>query len=100
MNSSRRVWRRGCFAFAAATVLCTLFGQQTQASYNQSLTQSVTTAGNTKSVIVGQIDPTNSGAQSFLGIPFAAPPVGALRWHASADPPAWSIPRSATAFGM
>lgn len=99
MNSSRRVWRRGCFAFAAATVLCTLFGQQAQASYNQSLTQSVTTAGNTKSVIVGQIDPTNSGAQSFLGIPFAAPPVGALRWHASADPPAWSIPRSATAFG-
>jgi hypothetical protein len=43
-----------------------------QASYNESLTQSVTTAGSTTSQIQGQIDPTNSAAQRFLGIPYAA----------------------------
>jgi len=97
MSRVHQSWRRGAYAFATATAI--LVSINADASYNQSLTQTVTTANNTKSTIQGQIDPTNSGAQRFLGIPFAAPPVGALRWHAPSDPAAWTGTRSATAFG-
>ena len=31
-------------------------------------------------------------------MPFAAPPVGDLRWRAPRDPAAWRTPREATAF--
>jgi len=41
-----------------------------------------------------------SGAvTAFLGIPYAAPPVGALRWAATADHAAWSAPLDAAALG-
>ncbi|WP_051362247.1 carboxylesterase/lipase family protein [Solimonas soli] len=39
------------------------------------------------------------GVQAFLGIPYAAPPVGALRWQAPQAPAAWSGVRDATRFG-
>ena len=99
MFQARLSQARKIFAFAATSSLFAFAASTAQASYNQSLTQSVTTANSTTSLIQGQIDPNNSGAQRFLGIPFAAPPVGALRWHAPADPAAWSGTRSATAFG-
>ena len=35
----------------------------------------------------------------FLGIPYAAPSVGALRWKAPQPVAPWSAPRNATAFG-
>ena len=37
-----------------------------------------------------------SGAQAFLGIPFAAPPVGDLRWRAPQPPTPWQGVRQAT----
>ena len=37
-----------------------------------------------------------SGAQAFLGIPFAAPPVGDLRWRAPQPPTSWQGVRQAT----
>jgi para-nitrobenzyl esterase len=41
-----------------------------------------------------------SGAiTAFLGIPYAAPPVGALRWAATADHAAWTAPLDAAALG-
>ncbi len=39
------------------------------------------------------------GVDSFLGIPYAAPPVGALRWHAPEPARRWSGIRPATQYG-
>lgn len=42
---------------------------------------------------------TVSGMRAFLGIPYAAPPVGQLRWRSPQDVAAWTGARAATAFG-
>ena len=39
---------------------------------------------------------TADGADEFLGIPFAAPPVGPLRWKAPQAPAHWTDPRDAS----
>ena len=39
------------------------------------------------------------GADQFLGIPYAAPPVGALRWQAPQPAPRWQGIRQATSYG-
>ncbi|AWH85979.1 carboxylesterase [Flavobacterium album] len=41
----------------------------------------------------------SSGIQSYKGIPFAAPPVGELRWKAPQPPKSWTGVRKATEFG-
>lgn len=38
-------------------------------------------------------------ARSFLGIPYAAPPTGNLRWKPPADAPAWTGTKQAKAYG-
>ncbi len=40
-----------------------------------------------------------SGVDSFLGIPYAAPPVGALRWQPPSAATAWTKVRPATTYG-
>ncbi len=40
--------------------------------------------------------PSANGTVAFLGIPFAAPPVGPLRWSSPAAPSPWVSPRNAT----
>ncbi|HUO97204.1 MAG TPA: carboxylesterase family protein [Rhizomicrobium sp.] len=39
------------------------------------------------------------GVAAYLGIPYAAPPVGSLRWRAPKSAPAWKGKRKAYAFG-
>jgi para-nitrobenzyl esterase len=53
------------------------------------------------SVEGGQVSGTNSwgfGVRMYRGIPFAAPPVGVLRWRAPQPVPAWSGVRKADHF--
>lgn len=48
----------------------------------------------------GRVQGLTAGALNvFKGIPYAAPPVGALRWKAPVAMPAWSGIREATEFG-
>jgi len=48
----------------------------------------------------GQLQGAVEGAyRAFRGIPFAAPPVGDLRWRPPAPPVGWQGVRNATAFG-
>ncbi len=49
--------------------------------------------------IQGSDDSAASGTLSWKGIPFAQPPVGALRWKAPADLAPWSQTLTATKFG-
>ena len=42
---------------------------------------------------------SEAGIISFKGIPFAAPPVGPLRWHAPQPAAAWTGERDATRYG-
>jgi len=42
---------------------------------------------------------TDGQVDTFFGIPYAAPPVGDLRWKAPVAPPRWSGIRDATAMG-
>jgi carboxylesterase type B len=41
---------------------------------------------------------TTDGADKFLGLPYAAAPVGALRWHAPAPAARWRGARAATSY--
>jgi para-nitrobenzyl esterase len=49
--------------------------------------------------VVGLDESASKGTHAWKGVPFAAAPVGALRWSAPVDPPAWKTPRNAQQFG-
>lgn len=49
--------------------------------------------------ISGRVDP-ETGVESFLGIPYAGPPVGALRWQPPHPLPPWRSPHRAETIGM
>ena len=48
--------------------------------------------------IVGKFQ-QNAAVRAFLGIPFAAPPVGALRWKPPQPVTPWDSARTTTAYG-
>ncbi|MEO7852048.1 MAG: carboxylesterase family protein [Rubrivivax sp.] len=49
-------------------------------------------------VVVGTDDTAQSGTYAWKGIPFAKPPIGALRWKAPVDPDTWTTQRPAQQF--
>lgn len=57
--------------------------------------QRVTTYG----LVEGVDDANGSATYYWLGVPFAAPPVGPLRWKAPVDPISWTKPRPTRTFG-
>ena len=51
--------------------------------------------------LVDGLDHTaTSGTYAWLGVPYAQPPVGPLRWQAPVDPLPWTGVRTATRFGQ
>ena len=48
--------------------------------------------------IEGSDDSTSTGTYAWKGVPFAKPPVGALRWKAPVDPDAWTTARATRKF--
>ncbi len=59
------------------------------------LSAPVRTAGGLLAGVPGEVE----GVAAFKGIPFAAPPVGALRWRPAQPAAAWSGVRAADKFG-
>lgn len=49
--------------------------------------------------IIGAVD-NATGVHRFLGIPYALPPIGELRWQPPQPVPAWKTPLQALEFGM
>jgi len=49
-------------------------------------------------VVQGSDDSAASGTYQWKGVPYAKPPVGALRWRAPVDPDPWTT-KTTTAFG-
>lgn len=49
--------------------------------------------------VQGSNDAVTSGTYAWKGVPFAQPPVGALRWRAPVEPEPWTQVRDATKFG-
>ncbi len=76
---------------AAAAVMCGLALAITPPALADTPT-AMTDAG----PVVGVGTPT---VTKFLGIPYAAPPVGVLRWQPPQPPAPWITPRDASAFG-
>ena len=49
--------------------------------------------------VIADVQPNSTGVRSFKGIPFAAPPIGELRWRAPQSVKPWQGERSADQFG-
>lgn len=62
------------------------------------LSGAITEPVHTGSGLVSGVAGDNPEVRVFKGIPYAAPPVGALRWHAPKEPAAWQGTRDGSKF--
>ncbi|MDH4655035.1 MULTISPECIES: carboxylesterase/lipase family protein [unclassified Pseudomonas] len=85
MNSIAKLRFRGCL-FGSSILVLSALSQLSQGADNQSLTRSITSLGGAQ--VQGVTDANNT--QSWRAIPYAAPPVGELRWKAPRDPATWN----------
>ncbi len=74
------------------TLLCLAAGLLTAGPVRAQVREASVTGGRVSGVV------TTSGVAAFKGIPFAAPPVGALRWKAPQAVAAWTGVKRADAF--
>jgi carboxylesterase type B len=87
--SSRRAWLLACAA--ASTLAAVSLGAQTARPFSQPL--------RVQGGLVSGVPGRNPAITEFKGIPFAAPPVGQMRWQAPKPPVAWTGVKTADTFG-
>ena len=80
--------------WCAVAVLAALLQACAHPGGSMTATQRTTSFG----PVIGSQD-AGTGTLSWKGVPFAKPPVGALRWKAPVDPEPWVAPRQASTFG-
>jgi para-nitrobenzyl esterase len=96
-----RTWR-GAAMIAAALALVggTVSVLQASASARPGAPDASCAAGTTVTTADGPVCGTvSSGTAEWLGVPYAAPPVGALRWKPPQPPGRWTTTLQATSFG-
>jgi para-nitrobenzyl esterase len=84
------------FSLALATLLLMALQACTSVPRTDSATLRQTAFG----AVLGTDDATRKGTYAWKGIPYAAPPVAALRWRAPQAPAPWAGVRSAQTFGQ
>lgn len=98
----RRVRARGIKEYTAATMrIAILLAAAASAGLVSAQTPTVNPVVQAPAGAVRGVDQTtpSGAAKAFLGIPFAAPPVGPLRWKPPVAPARWTGVRDATQFG-
>jgi para-nitrobenzyl esterase len=100
-SRSVRTWRAVSIAGAALALIAgTISILQTTASARGSDPAVACTAGTAVTTADGPVcGMVQGGVTQWLGIPYAAPPVGALRWQPPQRPAAWTTTLQATSFG-
>jgi len=87
-------------AVAVGVIAVASAGPATRSASAQPPTCAPGTSVQTKSgPVCGITSTTVSGVNEWLGIPYAAPPVGSLRWQPPQAPASWTTTLAAIAFG-
>jgi para-nitrobenzyl esterase len=94
---TRRLRRAALFAASALSVAATVLGASAGRAVASPTSGSASPIVRTESGLVRGADV--AGVDSFLGLPYAAPPTGNLRWRPPQSAASWSGVRDATQFG-